>query len=118
MKGLGRIKNFVLCLFSLACSFTSADAQEEAIKYGDMDNWVVRKITESKIIGGNTKLLYELGPSDTIVGSIPYTNKAARHGQHQMSWQKLPVLSRQIHLYFLKDEVTDGASEWKPEWKE
>ena len=75
MKGLDRIKNFVLCLFSLACGFTSADAQEEAIKYGDMDNWVVRKITESKIIGGNTKLLYELGPSDTIVGSIPYTNK-------------------------------------------
>ena len=32
--------------------------------YGDMDNWIVREIHESGIIGGNTKWLYELGPSD------------------------------------------------------
>ena len=31
--------------------------------YGDMDNWIVREIHESGIIGGNTKWLYELGPS-------------------------------------------------------
>ena len=39
-------------------------AQEKVvpIKYGDMDQWVTRKIHESGIIGGNTKLLYELGP--------------------------------------------------------
>ena len=30
--------------------------------YGDMDNWIVREIHESGIIGGNTKWLYELGP--------------------------------------------------------
>ena len=42
--------------------------------YGDMDNWVVREIHESGIIGGNTKWLYELGPSDTIVGNTAFRN--------------------------------------------
>ncbi len=37
--------------------------------YGDMDSWIVREIHESGIIGGNMKWLYELGPSDTIVGT-------------------------------------------------
>ena len=42
--------------------------------YGDMDNWIVREIHESGIIGGNTKWLYELGPSDTIVGNPAFRN--------------------------------------------
>lgn len=42
--------------------------------YGDMDNWIVREIHESSIIGGNTKWLYELGPSDTIVGNTAFRN--------------------------------------------
>ena len=42
--------------------------------YGDMDNWIVREIHESGIIGGNTKWLYELGPSDTIVGTTAFRN--------------------------------------------
>lgn len=42
--------------------------------YGDMDNWIVREIYESGIIGGNTKWLYELGPSDTIVGNTAFRN--------------------------------------------
>ena len=42
--------------------------------YGDMDNWIVREIHESGIIGGNTKWLYELGPSDTLVGNTAFRN--------------------------------------------
>ena len=42
--------------------------------YGDMDNWIVREIHESGIIGGNTRWLYELGPSDTIVGNTAFRN--------------------------------------------
>ena len=42
--------------------------------YGDMDNWIVREIHESGIIGGNTKWLCERGPSDTIVGNTAFRN--------------------------------------------
>lgn len=55
----------------------SVTAQEKVvpIAFGDMDKWIVREIHESKIIGGATKYLYELGPTDTIVGNIAYQIK-------------------------------------------
>lgn len=42
-----------------------AYAQEKVVplKYGNMDQWVTRKIHESGVIGGDTKLLYEVGPT-------------------------------------------------------
>ncbi len=63
-------------LFMPCLPFTLAGQEEVVVpfEYGDMDRWVVRKIQESAIIGGNTKLLYELGPTDTIVGSEAYRN--------------------------------------------
>lgn len=36
------------------------------IKYGDMEQWAVRYIKESGLLGGNTKTLYVLAPTDTI----------------------------------------------------
>ena len=44
-------------------------------KYGNMDQWVIRNVKESGIIGGNQKTLYEVGPSMTLSGTTPYTNK-------------------------------------------
>lgn len=44
------------------------------IKFGDMDHWVTRNINESKIIGGNRKTLYEIGPNTIIDGNIIYSN--------------------------------------------
>ena len=54
----------------------TAVAQEKAVmlKYGEMDQWVTRKIHESGIIGGKTKLLYEVGPEQEIDGNKPYVN--------------------------------------------
>lgn len=56
-------------------SFAGAEEKEVPISFGDMDQWVVREIHESGIIGGNTKWLYELGPVDTIVGNKAYSNR-------------------------------------------
>lgn len=52
-------------------------AQERVVpfKYGDMDTWITRKIHESGIIGGDTKLLYEVGPTKVMDGNVPYTNQ-------------------------------------------
>ena len=54
-----------------------AFAQEKTvpIKYGDMDQWITRKIHESGIIGGETKLLYEVGPTKEMDGNEPYVNQ-------------------------------------------
>lgn len=61
----------------LAAAFTCLPlhAQEVLVPYGDMDQWVVRQIKESAIIGGNVKTLYEVAPSDTVVGAVPYENQ-------------------------------------------
>lgn len=56
-------------------SFFAANALRlEPIKYGDFSNWVVRDITESKVIGGKQKTVYAIAPNDHIVGNKAYTN--------------------------------------------
>ena len=36
--------------------------------------WIIRKVHESGVIGVNTKLLYEIGPTKEIDGNKPYKN--------------------------------------------
>ena len=69
------MKCFVMAIVS-AMFFLKTAAQErvEPILYGNMDHWVVRNIKESGIIGGSAKTLFEIGPSRTIDGNIPYKN--------------------------------------------
>lgn len=43
-------------------------------KYGNFDSWVVRHVHESGVIGGKTKTLYEIGPSQELNGNKPYVN--------------------------------------------
>lgn len=44
------------------------------IPFGNMDQWVTRKIHESGIIGGATKTLFEIGPTQTIEKNEAYKN--------------------------------------------
>ena len=64
----------ILLLLSLVLTSQSQALTIEKIKFGDMNRWVTRIIDESIIIGGKNKELYEIGPTDTIVGNIAYEN--------------------------------------------
>lgn len=44
----------------------SAAKKYEIVPFGDFEKWAVRNIKESGIIGGETKTIYNLGPSQTI----------------------------------------------------
>lgn len=68
---------FLFLLGIVNCQLSIVSSQEHVVpfSFGDMDHWVVREIHESGIIGGNTKHLYELGPTDTIIGNTAYTNR-------------------------------------------
>lgn len=46
----------------------------ERIKFGDFENWVTRDITESVVIGGKHKTIYEVGPTTRISENKPYKN--------------------------------------------
>ncbi|MDR0961296.1 MAG: PCMD domain-containing protein [Mediterranea sp.] len=53
----------------------AAQTKIETISFGDMNNWVDRRIKESFLIGGEVKHVYAIGPTETIEGNIPYVNK-------------------------------------------
>lgn len=58
-----------LCSTSLV-----AQHKTEVIPFGNMDQWVTREIKESGIIGGNTKQVFAIGPTQTIAGANAYKN--------------------------------------------
>lgn len=47
----------------------------EKIKYGDFNSWITRNIHESKVLGGKTRKVYEVGPARTIDGNQAYVNE-------------------------------------------
>lgn len=47
----------------------------EPIPYGDFSTWKARGITESKMIGGKHKTIYEIAPEGSSEGNIPYYNE-------------------------------------------
>lgn len=72
MKYYGRLS--VATLLAAVSLYGFAQEKVVPIKYGDMDQWVTRKVHESGIIGGDTKLLYEIAPIQEIDGNEPYKN--------------------------------------------
>lgn len=60
----------IIALFSAVFSLQAL--RLEPIKYGDFNSWTTRHITESKVIGGKQKTLYEPNATKTINGAIAY----------------------------------------------
>ena len=73
-----RTRLFALYFCAIFCAVPSVDAQESIVKkineVGRFDNWCVREVKESGIIGGQTKHLYEFyGSQDTLfTGKTPF----------------------------------------------
>ena len=73
-----RTRLFALSLLAIFTAMSSLKAQEDIVKkineVGRFDNWCVREIKESGLIGGQTKYLYEFyGSQDTLVtGKTPF----------------------------------------------
>ena len=66
---------FILFAYALCIMHYAAFSQEriEPIPYGDMEQWAVRYIKESALLGGQTQTLYVLAPTDTIKGNKVFT---------------------------------------------
>ena len=64
-----------IAALALIPSAYSESLRLEPIKYGDFSNWVSRDITESKVIGGKHKTVYEIAPTTHIAGNKPYANQ-------------------------------------------
>ncbi|MCP9612842.1 PCMD domain-containing protein [Coprobacter tertius] len=58
-----------------SCICTLPAQKKVPLAFGNMDQWVTRNIHESGIIGGQTKHLYEIGPTETINNNDAYKNR-------------------------------------------
>lgn len=73
---MNRLKLIILAILIPVLCLNAQSERVEPIPYGDMNNWMVRKIKESKIIGGNTKYAYEITKGDTLVDAV-YKNTSS-----------------------------------------
>ena len=62
-----------MVILSLLFSVMAYGQRYEKVPFGDFEQWAVRYITESKVIGGEEKTVYMVGPTDTIRGNVVYS---------------------------------------------
>lgn len=67
---MGKIQVTILALLLAATAFGQ---RYEKVPFGDFEQWAVRYITESKVIGGEEKTVYMVGPTDTVRGNVVYS---------------------------------------------
>lgn len=66
------MKKTILFLSLMIGSLPLLAERIEMLPFGDMEHWTVRYIKESRLLGGNTRTLYCLAPTDTIRQNGPY----------------------------------------------
>lgn len=67
------MKHRFLYLLPLLFCMSSQAQRTELLPYADFEQWAVRYIKESAIIGGKTAVLYAVAPTDTIRQNAPFT---------------------------------------------
>ena len=100
--------NRTLSILSALLLFTTlSQAQRiEPVPYGDMEQWVVRLIKESGMIGGQTRAIYCLGKPDTI-----RVNKAYDYKRSGSPWSSSNAYARVAG-------IDKGACTMRPEKRE
>ena len=68
-------KNLIFLTLISAVLSPAEALKLEPIPYADFSNWKTRGITESKLIGGKHKTIYEIAPQGNSEGNVPYTNE-------------------------------------------
>ncbi len=82
-------KSILIILIFSVISISAKALRLEPLKYGDMEKWVTRNITESKIIGGKGKTLYEIAPTATINGNKAYSNQGGSPWANSNAYAKV-----------------------------
>ena len=67
---MAKVQVIILSLFFSVAAYAQ---RYEKVPFGDFEQWAVRYITESQVIGGQEKTVYMVGPTDTIRGNVVYS---------------------------------------------
>lgn len=68
-------KTGLTAAIAISTAIAAGASDLEPIAFGNFNEWVTRNITESHIIGGKTRQVYEIAPTRTIDGDEPYINQ-------------------------------------------
>lgn len=68
-------KIYLSLFLLLLISCKASGLRIEPIPFGDFSTWKARGITESKLIGGNHKTIYEIAPEGSSEGNVAYINE-------------------------------------------
>lgn len=68
-------RTFTSALSLIIFCATASALTLEPIPFGDFSRWKTREITESKVIGGKKKTVYEIAPDAHAEGNTPYKNE-------------------------------------------
>jgi len=93
-------------LLTLFSARTTAQTERvEEIPFGNMDTWMVRKIKESAVIGGNTRYSYEITRGDTLVDA-PYKNTISPWGTSSVLAKVSGITKASVTVF---PEARDGG---------
>ena len=92
-------------------------AQSELIKFGDFDQWIVRNIKESRIIGGETKQLYEIGPNAVWNENKPYTNQGGSPWATSNVMAKVCGITKTNTSVYREKRGNGFAHGWRRMWR-
>ena len=85
----------LLAALGLLLATASPALGQTQLKYSDFDQWITRDIKESAIIGGNTRTLYEIGPTGTWDGKKPYVNQGGS------PWASSNIMADTIYVFIV-----------------
>lgn len=74
MKTLFKSIHMPASIAALCLSFSMLAQNAEPVPYGNFDHWVTRHVKESRIIGGEEKECYAVGPTREVFSSDPCPN--------------------------------------------
>jgi len=70
------MKKTTFMIFFLAVTVAYAQETVVPLPFGDMNKWIKREVKESFVIGGNTRILYEIADSrEQVPPNTPFHNK-------------------------------------------
>ena len=96
----------VTIALSLSVVLSLYSERVETLPYADFNQWVVRYIKQSGILGGKTVVLYAVGPTDTIRKNGPFI-----YGQNGNIWSS-------SNTYAKVFGVETGSGTVRPEYRD
>lgn len=93
----------MVSLFSFSVMGNGLKAQStpryEKLPYGDFENWLVRLITESRIVGGEEQKVYAVAENGTVRGNVPYVNEKSPWGTSNVYSSVMGVEKVNVNVY-------------------